>query len=369
MRHARKPRTSTRRLLVASCLPVVAALCFGTAACTASESTPSDTSPAETESDMSPDATPSDAGTVTDYTQEDNWMALPQSADLPVDVFYLYPTAFRRADEAASTIASVDDSGMREGAQSAFDRQATLFEGTANIYAPYYRQVDATYALALPADEHTEVISGAPTIDAAAAFEYFIENCNDGRPFILAGHSQGAEVTENLLSGYLSEHPDVYERMVAAYVIGYSVTPEFLAANPHLEFAEGADDTGVIISYNTEAPTIAAANPVVLPGAIAINPITWTRSEELAPASASLGSWLPDTQGVFGKVEHYADAQVDLERGVVIASTPDVSIWSPGGLGHFPAGVYHSYDYQFYYFDLQANAKLRVDTYLATNRS
>jgi hypothetical protein len=123
----------------------------------------------------------------------------------------------------------------------------------------------------------------------------------------------------------------------------------------------------VIISYNTEAPTIAAANPVVLPGAIAINPITWTRSEELAPASASLGSWLPDAQGVFGKVEHYADAQVDLERGVVVTSAPDVSVWSPGGPGHFPAGVYHSYDYPFYYFDLQANAKLRVDTYLAAN--
>lgn len=45
--------------------------------------------------------------------------------------------------------------------------------------------------------------------------------------------------------------------MIATCVIGYSITPEYLAKNPHLKFAKEAKDTGVIISYNTEAPQVA----------------------------------------------------------------------------------------------------------------
>ena len=47
-----------------------------------------------------------------------------------------------------------------------------------------------------------------------------------------------------LLSGYLKHHPAVYRRMVAAYVIGYGVTHTYLANNPQLKFAAGANDTG-----------------------------------------------------------------------------------------------------------------------------
>ena len=41
------------------------------------------------------------------------------------------------------------------------------------------------------------------------------------------------------------------KRMVAAYPIGYAVTKDFLARTG-LKFAEGATDTGVIVSWNTE---------------------------------------------------------------------------------------------------------------------
>ena len=341
---------------------LVAALSISGVACSASPKSPGGS--------RMPSGTggSSASGQVTDYAQAANWMAVPTNVDQPVDVFYLYPTAFQKASAEASDVATVDDVGMREGAQSAYARQATAFEDTANIYAPYYRQLDAIYALNLPADQHAAAMAGAPTIDTTAAFAYYIEHYNNGRPFILAAHSQGSDVANSLLSGYLRQHLDVYARMVAAYVIGYSVTPKFLAANPHLKFATGAADTGVIISYNTQAPTIAAPNPVVLPGALVINPITWTRTDTPAPASASLGSWLPDAKGKFGKVAHYADATIDLQKGVLVASTPDKSVWSPGKPGGFPAGVYHSFDYPFYYFDLRANARVRVEAYLKAHR-
>ena len=64
--------------------------------------------------------------------------------------------------------------------------------------------------------------------------------------------------------------------MVAAYPIGYSITKEYLKANPHLKFATGESDTGVIISWNTEGPKnmeLNAKTAVLLPGAISINPL------------------------------------------------------------------------------------------------
>ena len=55
-----------------------------------------------------------------------------------------------------------------------------------------------------------------------------------------------------VLSEYMKAHPEYLKRMIAAYVVGYSITEDYLKANPHLKFAERADDTGVIVSYNTE---------------------------------------------------------------------------------------------------------------------
>ena len=97
-------------------------------------------------------------------------------------------------------------------------------------------------------------ISGTAYDDISAALDCYFENCNGGRPFIIAGHSQGAAMTKFVLKNYFKEHPDCYERMVAAYVIGYSVTRGELEANPHLKFATGEVDAGVIVSYNTEGP-------------------------------------------------------------------------------------------------------------------
>jgi len=329
----------------------------GATAPTSSHATPSPTGTLQTGAD----------GPRTDYANANNWLQVANPTDKPVDVFYVYPTAYQKADATAPDIADVNDAGMRKGARAAYARQATAFEDTANIFAPYYRQADATYALTLPQAEHVQVIEGAPLMDVTAAFDYYVKKFNQGRPFMLVAHSQGSDVSTHLLETYLKDHPEVYSRMIAAYIPGYSVTPAYLAANPHLKFGEGATDTGVILSWNTEAPTIGAPNPVLLPGALAINPITWTRDATVATADQSLGSWLPDKSGTYSKVPHYADAQVDSTKGVVITTTPDVETWSPGGPNAFPKGVFHSFDFPFYYFDVQANAKERVNAYLAAH--
>jgi hypothetical protein len=293
----------------------------------------------------------------TDYSKASHWLSLPATVK-NVDVFYLYPTAWNKVNPTDPNICEIDNPSMLIGSNAAFAHQATAFETVGNIYAPYYRQEDAAFVLSLPVNQRDALVAGAPTSDAVAAFDYYIRHYNKGRPFILAGHSQGSEVIRNLLSGYMKDNPAVYSKMIAAYALGTSITPAYLAANPHLHFAAGPDDTGVIIAYNTEAPVVVAeANILILPGALVINPITWTTDETLATTAEGLGSYMPDSAGVYTPVPQYADARIDLAKNALICSTVDKS------LGYGP-GIFHIYDYSFYYFNLRANAANRVQKFL-----
>lgn len=298
-----------------------------------------------------------------DYSEAKSWLSLPVSTEKEVDVFYLYPTAWQKADKEEANICDIDNPSMLKGSKAAFERQATAFETVGNIYSPYYRQADAAYCLSLPLEEQEQLVGGIPKEDVFAAFDYYIKNYNNGRPFILAGHSQGSNIMVYLLSEYMKENPEVYDRMVAAYVIGYSVTDEYLTENPHLKFAQGPDDTGVIISYNTEAPNIEGNNPVILPGAKVINPISWTTEETLATAEEGLGSTLPNKELKFIPAGKYADARIDKAKGALICSTANVEKLSPGN-EVFGKGVYHSFDYPFYYFNIRENAANRAKLFL-----
>jgi pimeloyl-ACP methyl ester carboxylesterase len=314
----------------------------------------------------------------TDYRSRSHWLYLPGKSvkQKKVAVFYVYPTAYSRLPD-GPIYAAVDNPGMMRGAQVAFQRQATAFRTVGDIYAPYYRQIDATYQLSLPFAQQKKNIAGIPSADVFAAFKHFIKHFDRGRPYILVGHSQGSAVLANLLAKYMKAHPAVYARMICAYVPGYPIQRSYLRQHPFLRFAKGRNDTGVIVSWNTEAPTIAAPSPVVQPGAIAINPITWTRKQTEASAAKNRGSIelnpLTDgtpflnADGTIKRFKNVADARVDKAKGVVICSTIDAAdppYFKPGG---FPMGVLHTFDYPLYFFSVRANAAARVAHYFATN--
>jgi hypothetical protein len=306
------------------------------------------------------DASPQYIPLSTDYSQSKHWLSLPPTR-YKADVFYLYPTTSWTKDNSTSRICAIDDSLMMVDAAQDFIRQASAFDTAANVYAPFYRQDNSS------SENRLAVIAGIPTSDATAAFDYYIKNFNKGRPFILAGHSQGATILCNLLSGYLKANPQVYARMIAAYIIGNPVTKQFIKNNPHLKFATGPDDTGVIISYNTEAPDVTGENPVLygMVGLV-INPITWTRDETLADTTQGLGSLFPNKQGQWVKIPQYADARVDTTKGVLICTTADEDkIALLDSHSGFPKGVYHSFDYPFYYFNLRQNAANRIQRFLS----
>lgn len=308
----------------------------------------------------------SDSESVTDYSKPEHWLALPDAITKEVDVFYVYPTAWYKVDSSEPNFCAIDNQIMLIGSQAAYNRQATAFETVGNIYAPYYRQADAYYTLSLPEDQRWDVVGSIPAKDVIAAFDYYIKHYNNGRPLILLGHSQGSSALLFLLKDYMYENPDVYERLICAYVIGYPVTAGFMDANKHLKFAEGADDLGVIISYNTQSPDVAPGANIVLGDniGIVINPINWKRDETIATAAESLGSYMPvDTLGNFGMIPHFADSRINLEKGVIECSSVNDSVMFQlsGSMG---LGVYHSFDIPFYYYNLRENAEIRINKFL-----
>ncbi len=297
----------------------------------------------------------------TDYSNPDNWLLLPKSPMMQVDIFFIYPTVFQGGGDAV--YAQIDDPVVRAAAAAMIPRSGAAFETVGNMYCPYYRQVSLT-AAAISAEELHRLSDATSGDDIFAAFDHYISHFNNGRPFILAGFSQGSiQVIRTLLMRYMATHTDVYERMIAAYAIGYSVTRQNLEDYPHLRFATGADDTGVIISYNTEMLGMTGLSISLLPNSVAINPVNWRTDDTPASAGENLASRIPDkVTGNLVDISDYADAQLNLDRGTVMCSTvdPDENILgSP-----FPYGCYHHGDYGFYFYSIRKNAEDRVKAYL-----
>ena len=298
--------------------------------------------------------------TAIDYSDVDNWLSLPENLDKDVDVVYYYPTCYNPAD-GSGVVADITDEGMRTGAQGPLASQASVYADSCNVFAPYYRQISGAYALTITGEENATLFRYAASKDAAAALDYYFENLNNGRPFILAGHSQGSEISVFLLADYFKEHPEYLARMVAAYVLGYSVTGSFLTENTHLNFAEGADDTGVIVSWNTEGPNnVDQHNAVVLEGAVSINPLNWKTDETYAGIEENLGSLVNEEVS-----EGIADAQLNLERGTVITTADASYAMISAMVPIFGTECFHNYDYGFYYNNIKANVAERIAAYMA----
>ncbi len=301
-------------------------------------------------------------GEPSDYAAEENWMKLPQITH-EVDTFYLYPTCYLDESEDAKPICDIGHEAVRERAKLVYENQGTVYEESTNVFAPYYRQSNIYAVAGLSREELEEYQRKEQRTDVYAALDYYFENYNQGRPFIIAGHSQGSIMTKIVLGEYMRAHPEYYERMVAAYPIGFSITQDWLEDHPYLKFAQGADDTGVIVSWNTEGKgNKGQENLVVEPGAISINPINWKRDDTYAGFEENLGSRvLNEETREYEIVKMLADAQVDTERGVVVCTT-EVEEYAPAAL--FGPESLHSHDYDFYYENLRENVKTRIEAYL-----
>lgn len=312
--------------------------------------------------------TPAAAGRAPDYSRKSCWYQIPDITK-DVDTFFIYPTEYLGLGEGDPDYAPLDNPEMLEGVKLLDHRlMASAFEYSTNLFVPYYRQASLRLegeAWKKTGDIRT-ALAGAPYNDITAALDRYFEHYNNGRPFIIAGHSQGSAVCTLVLQDYFKEHPDYYKRMVAAYVIGFSVTKDYLEANPHLRFSAGETDTGVIVSWNTEGRRNVegnAPNAVLLPNAISINPLNWKLDGTYAPASRNLGSLAVDEKtGEPEIVDLGADAQVVPGRGVIVTNARFEPMEATEFFG---PQSFHNGDYTFYYSSIRDNAAKRVAAYKA----
>ena len=296
---------------------------------------------------------------VPNYQEDSSWVFQAPKRDKPIDVFYVYPTIY--AEESPPNM-DINNADLRGSAEHLIDAQAGVFAESANIFAPYYRQMSFA-KLNSEEDMYKNPYFQLGYSDVSRAFEYFLENLNRGRPFILAGHSQGSMVLITLMREHFN-NPELQDKLVAAYLIGYSVTQEDFTTYPWMKPATGARDTGVIISYNTQSPD-ATDSPVLLPGAYCINPLSWTTDETPADKSLNLGAvFFNDiTSHIEREIVHYTGARVDKKTGGLITVPPDTL-----DIGDFPPGIYHRFDYAFWYRNIQANVAIRSQSYIDKNK-
>ena len=313
-------------------------------------------------------------GVPTDYSDKNNWVHLPENTDKDVDTFFIYPTVYINPQPDAPAIVPVEDPMLRVCVNDHYPQAPLLFEDLTNLYEPFHRQSNLCALIGKNQAELMDFQLREQRTDVYAALDYYFEYYNQGRPFILAGHSQGSLMLKIALRDYFKEHTDYLERMIAAYVIGFSITTDDLEVNPALKFAEGEDDTGVIVSYNLDGPENKnEENAVVLENAISINPLNWKRNDTYASASENKGDRIPITQpgSIAAKDfnEHksgLADAQIDLERGVVVCTTladEYVTPFAPGVPNVFGPASLHLSDYPAYWDNIRENVQTRIDAF------
>ena len=313
--------------------------------------------PMEAERQKALQAAEAEAPAKPDYDQATGWLARPSSIDKPVDVFYVYPTIYMGTSPMNM---DVGDEALRAAAQGCLAKQASVYSGQANLFAPYYRQMSIA-GLKAGESSYENPYFRVGVGDVERAFDYYLEHLNGGRPFILAGHSQGTNVLIDLMKRRFRDE-SLQKRLVAAYLIGYSVTDKDLKACPWMKIAQHVDDTGVIITYNTQAPN-ATDSPVLLPGAKCVNPLSWTTSDTYAGKDLNAGAVFFDKQGKIDRdVPHYCSARIEPFSGALVTQVPEDL-----GTGNaaFPPGVYHAYDYTFYYRNLERNVGERIRAYRA----
>ena len=298
-----------------------------------------------------------------DYSDSTNWAYLGESveeSDKAIDVFFIAPTNVMGDED--HLMADLNDENDKKRILAAIGMQTGIYNETGRFYAPYYRQI--TMKAYEASAEDNEAYLQAAYQDVKEAFDWYMENENDGRPFIIAGFSQGADHGKRLLKEYGADS-DFAEKLVAAYLIGWRVTDDDLQEAPYLKMAQSETDTGVIIAFDCEAEDV--DDTLVVPKGsftYSINPLNWKTDSTPASKEENLGYVYPASDGSVKKeIPNLCGAVIDPERGTIKVN--DVSPEDyPAILSIFPEGSYHIYDYEFYYRNLQENVKVRTESYL-----
>ncbi|MEX1178825.1 MAG: DUF3089 domain-containing protein [Nitriliruptor sp.] len=169
--------------------------------------------------------------------------------DPAVDCFYLYPTVSQAPDRNAPL--EVTDE-VRDVARA----QAARFGEVCRVIAPVYRQVTIQGLLTggFRDPEARDLAFG----DVLSAWNDHVTNSGD-RPFVLVGHSQGAQDLTRLLAERIEGDPELRPRLVSALLLGGEVQvpvgEDVGGSFQTVPACRAEDQTGCVVAYNSFADT------------------------------------------------------------------------------------------------------------------
>jgi hypothetical protein len=132
--------------------------------------------------------------------------------DAPIDCFYLYPT---QSDQPGPNANLDKDPPIRR----VVVQQARMFSSVCDVYAPMYRQVTLNgNQISYNSQVETAYKS------AKVAFRDYLKNYNDGRGFIMIGHSQGSAHTARLIDELVDTNAKLRKRFVGAIAPGANIS-------------------------------------------------------------------------------------------------------------------------------------------------
>jgi hypothetical protein len=302
-----------------------------------------------------------------DYNDEAYWYTtiLKKDADA-VDIFYVYPTLgtnFKDSlgQEMIYADVSKNDERLAAIGNQRFNKE--VYAGDAfNFFSPYYRQITMAVYEDSPNNDRLQEKSQIAVNDIAMAFQYYINHINKGRPFILLGHSQGSSVLLELLKNH--PNPEDFNSMIAAYLIGWQITEEELSAYPErLKPAQNADDTGVIILYNS-LTNIEAKSPRINQSVVCINPLNWKTDATPADKSAHLGIVRYNKAKAAYDTIHYFTGAYIQDHYLICPDVDPATVYQESLKDLFPLGNLHFMDSWLYAVNLKMNMLNRTDKFL-----
>jgi hypothetical protein len=330
---------------------------------------------------------PSRAVAQLDYSKNSSWAALPlmkDEADMipegesgidqnnsPVDVFFVHPTGYLKGDYWTDPLE--EKSATMENTQWMMANQASAYNGCCSVYAPHYRQ--ASIYSYFGSDELRAEVHNFVYQDVKKSFEYFIENFSNGRPFIIASHSQGTHHSIRLLAEEI-DSSDLYPRMVGAYIIGGMISKDWMSSMENIGVCESAEQLGCLVHWDTMNVAQINKDMPLYSNNICVNPISWKNEgslSELQDAKGAVpvsGEFVLEFSGDDGPTDQiftpleaplkkYVQAQC--KEGALFASDQTGTRFQTfSGSG----GNYHGLDYALFYMDIRENAKLKVLTHL-----
>ncbi len=184
------------------------------------------------------------------------------STDPQYDCFYVYPTV-----DLSGTPGNHTDFSDISFELDPLLSQAAPFNAHCRVFAPLYRQV--TIGTYLAPNEHTAEYFATAYADVEEAFKVYMGQYNNGRNFVIMGHSQGSLMTTQLLQNLIDDNPDLRSRLIAAVLLGGRVTvPEGQTVGgtfQNLPLCTSDDQPGCVIAYRSYAadhPPTSGSNDV-----------------------------------------------------------------------------------------------------------